>query len=71
MMLSLTGGVLGIILGVGASVLINLALGWKTGIGLDAVIISLGVCLAIGVFFGAYPARKAARLTPITALRSD
>jgi putative ABC transport system permease protein len=69
--LSLTGGVLGIILGVGASVLINLALGWQTGIALDSVIISLGVCLAIGVFFGAYPAQKAARLTPITALRSD
>ncbi|MFM7450352.1 MAG: ABC transporter permease [Leptolyngbyaceae cyanobacterium] len=69
--LSLTGGMLGILLGVGASVLINLALGWQTGIAMDSVIISLAVCLAIGVFFGAYPAQKAARLTPITALRSE
>lgn len=69
--LSLTGGVLGIALGIGVSVLINLAFGWNTGVSLDSVIVSLGVCLAIGIFFGAYPAQKAARLDPITALRSD
>jgi len=45
--------------------------GWKGGIAVDAVILSLLFCLGIGVFFGAYPARKAARLDPITALRSD
>ena len=69
--LSLSGGLLGVVLGISASLLINFALGWHTGIALDSVIISLGVCLAIGVFFGAYPARKAAGLDPITALRSD
>jgi len=69
--LSLSGGVLGIILGVTTSSLINLALGWQIGVALDSILISLSVCLGIGIFFGAYPARKAARLTPIAALRSD
>lgn len=69
--LSVAGGILGIALGIGSSVLINLALGWKIKIPLDAVVLSLGVCLGIGVFFGAYPAYKAARMDPMMALRSD
>jgi putative ABC transport system permease protein len=69
--LSVIGGMLGIALGIGASVLINLALGWKIGIPFNAIFLSLGVCLVIGIFFGAYPAHKASRLDPITALRSE
>jgi putative ABC transport system permease protein len=69
--LSLLGGLLGVLLGVGASLAINTAFGWSAGIALDAVGLSLGFCLVIGVFFGAYPANKAAQLDPITALRSD
>jgi putative ABC transport system permease protein len=69
--LSLCGGLLGVTLGIIASQSINGVFGWKCGIALDAVLASLLFCLAIGVFFGAYPARKAARLDPITALRSD
>jgi putative ABC transport system permease protein len=69
--LSLFGGLLGVFLGVSASQIINLTFGWHTGIALDSVFISLIVCLIIGIFFGLYPAWKAARLDPITALRSD
>ncbi len=69
--LALTGGLLGIALGVGASVLTSLALDWPVSISIEAVALSFGVCLAIGLFFGVYPARQAARLDPITALRSD
>ncbi|MFM7640917.1 MAG: ABC transporter permease [Cyanobium sp.] len=68
--LSFCGGVAGVALGVVASALINAAFGWQVGISMDAVLISLLFCMAIGVFFGSYPARKAARLEPITALRS-
>ncbi len=69
--LSLAGGMLGILLGVVASLAINSAFGWSAGIALDAVGWSLAFCLVIGVFFGAYPANKAAQLDPMTALRSD
>jgi putative ABC transport system permease protein len=69
--LSCCGGILGVSLGVLASLSINAAFGWHSGVAVDAVLASLLFCLAIGVFFGAYPARQAARLDPITALRSD
>ncbi len=69
--LAITGGLLGIALGVGASVVISLVLGWPTNISIEAVTLSFAVCLAIGLFFGVYPARKASLLDPITALRSD
>jgi putative ABC transport system permease protein len=68
--LSCCGGLAGVSLGVVASALINHAFGWRVGMSLDAVLISLLFCMAIGVFFGSYPARKAARLDPIEALRS-
>lgn len=70
-LLSLLGGVLGVLLGVVASFGINAAFGWSSGIALDAVGWSLAFCLVIGVFFGAYPASRAAQLDPMTALRSD
>ncbi|MCP9934261.1 ABC transporter permease [Cyanobium sp. Candia 9D4] len=69
--LSLAGGLLGVLLGVLASMAINSVFGWSAGIALDAVGCSLIFCLVIGVFFGAYPASKAAQLDPMTALRSD
>ncbi|PSB37583.1 ABC transporter permease [Aphanothece minutissima] len=69
--LSLAGGILGVLLGVLASMAINSVFGWSAGIALDAVGCSLIFCLVIGVFFGAYPASKAAQLDPMTALRSD
>ena len=69
--LSFCGGLAGVGLGILASALINSAFGWQVGLSLDAVLISLLFCMAIGVFFGSYPASKAARLDPITALRSS
>ncbi|WP_216901557.1 ABC transporter permease [Synechococcus sp. CCY 9618] len=69
--LSLAGGLLGVLLGVGASLAINAAFGWSAGVAMDAVGGSLLFCLVIGVFFGAYPANKAAQLDPMTSLRSD
>lgn len=68
-LLSMIGGGLGIALGIGISRVINLSFGWSVAIPLDAILVSLGVCLGVGVFFGAYPAQKAARLEPIAALR--
>jgi putative ABC transport system permease protein len=50
---------------------ISLVLGWPTNISIEAVTLSFAVCLAIGLFFGVYPARKASLLDPITALRSE
>ena len=68
--LSFCGGIAGVCFGVFVSLVINRALGWTVGVSLDAVLISLLFCMAIGVFFGSYPARKAAGLDPIAALRS-
>jgi putative ABC transport system permease protein len=68
--LSFCGGMAGITVGVLISAVINRAFRWQVGLSLDAVLISLVFCMAIGVFFGSYPARKAARLDPIAALRS-
>jgi putative ABC transport system permease protein len=69
--LSFCGGMAGIALGVGVSLVINAVFGWKEGISLAAVLISLVFCMVIGVFFGSWPARKAAALDPITALRAN
>ncbi|MFN7677833.1 MAG: ABC transporter permease, partial [Cyanobacteriota bacterium] len=69
--LSLSGGLAGVALGVVASLAINAAFGWREGISLAAVLVSLLFCMVIGVFFGSWPARKAAGLDPITALRGD
>lgn len=69
--LSFCGGVAGVGLGVLVSALINTAFRWQVGFSVDAVLVSLFFCMAIGVFFGSYPARKAARLDPITALRAN
>ncbi len=67
--LSLIGGVLGIALGYAASGSIQQFLQWSTQISFGAVALAFGIAAAIGVFFGFYPARQAAQLDPIDALR--
>jgi putative ABC transport system permease protein len=69
--LSLAGGAIGILLGVGASVGVSRILQWSTAVTMQSVLLSFGVAAATGVFFGFYPARKAASLDPIDALRYE
>jgi len=69
--LSLTGGFLGIMLGIIVSLLIPALLGWPTLISSLAIVGSVIFSAAVGIFFGYYPARKAAALDPIEALRYE
>ncbi len=69
--LSLTGGLIGILLGVIVSVTIPALLGWPTLVSTAAIIGSVIFSAAVGIFFGYYPARKAAGLDPIEALRYE
>jgi len=70
-MLSVTGGVIGILLGVGASYAVNVFAKWPIYIQPWSVIMSFAVCTFTGVFFGWYPAKKAAQLDPIEAIRYE
>ena len=69
--LSLTGGLVGILLGLAISFLIPQMLGWPTMVSTAAIIGSALFSAAVGIFFGYYPARKAAALDPIDALRYE
>jgi putative ABC transport system permease protein len=69
--LSAFGGTLGILLGIGASKLMTHFNGWATLVSTDAIIIAFFFSAAVGIFFGFYPARKAAQLDPIEALRYE
>lgn len=71
MVIGIIGGTLGVILGVSASVLISKFAGWNTVISIWAIIIAVVFSVGIGLFFGIYPARKAALLDPIDALRYE
>lgn len=71
LLMSLSGGILGILLGIGGSYAISSFAKWTTVVTPLSVVLSFCVSLAIGLFFGIYPARKAAKLDPIMALRSD
>jgi len=70
-MISLLGGLIGIILGILATEGVRIFLNWPMSITVSSVVVSFGVCFATGVFFGWYPARKASRLDPIDALRFE
>jgi putative ABC transport system permease protein len=65
------GGIIGVIGGAGTAEIVTLALGWPSQVQLWSVLLGLFVATAVGVFFGVYPASKAAKLDPIVALRTE
>jgi putative ABC transport system permease protein len=69
--LSLIGGLIGILVGIGASQLVSQLFKWPTLISIQALLLSFSFAGAVGIFFGFYPARKAAGLDPIEALRYE
>ena len=69
--LSLAGGAIGVALGFAASLAVSQIMGWPAVVTSEAVLMSFGFAAAVGVFFGFYPARKAAALDPIAALRYE
>ena len=69
--LSLGGGLLGIALGVGSSLLIARLVQWSTELSWVAIAISFSISAAVGIIFGYYPARQASRVTPMTSLRYE
>ncbi len=69
--LSLMGGTLGILGGIGTSEVISYYKNWPTLLSPVAIVVAVGFSAAVGIFFGFYPARKAAQLDPIEALRFE
>jgi putative ABC transport system permease protein len=69
--LSTIGGILGVIFGVVGAELISVLAGWATLLPPEAIVLAVLFSGAVGIFFGFYPARKAARLDPIQALRYE
>jgi len=70
-LLSALGGLIGVVVGIGATHLTTTFAGWQTIISGSSLVIGLLVALGVGLFFGFYPARRAARLDPIAALRYE
>lgn len=70
-MISITGGLIGVVLGITATKLVTYFMNWPTLITQSSVILSFLVCFVTGVFFGYYPALKASRMDPIEALRYE
>jgi putative ABC transport system permease protein len=69
--LSLAGGVVGIVVGISASVIISTLASWQTVIGIGAVFMAVLFSAVVGIAFGYYPARKPADMDPIEALRYE
>jgi putative ABC transport system permease protein len=69
--MSVLGGAVGLAVGVGGAQVLAHFTGWSTSVPVQAVVLAIGFSAAVGVFFGYYPARKAAALDPINALRYE
>jgi putative ABC transport system permease protein len=70
-LISFTGGIIGVVLGIGASLIVKYAVSWPISIQLYTVFLSFLVCSITGIFFGWYPAKNASELDPIEALRYE
>ncbi len=71
LVLCTTGGALGIGLGLAASRIVNSVAGWQTSVDPATLLVAFATALAVGLFFGYYPARRAARMPPAVAMRYD
>ncbi len=69
--MAIVGGIIGVLSGIGIAKGITFAIGMPSSVELWAVVVGLLVAGSVGVFFGVYPARRAARLDPIAALRFE
>ena len=69
--MSVLGGAVGLVVGIGGASLVARFTGWSTEVPIAAVALAIGFSAAVGVFFGFYPAKKAAALDPIQALRYE
>jgi len=71
LVVSVVGGLFGIFLGWSLTLILSSVIGWTTYVSLSSVLVSFFFSAMIGIVFGVYPARKAAQLNPIDALRHD
>ena len=70
-MLCVIGGIIGILLGIGIAAVATNIMGYAVSPSIDGIVLSVSFSVFIGVFFGYYPANKAAKLNPIEALRYE
>ena len=71
MTLATLGGALGVLLGIAISALVAYLANWDISLSIFSIVIAVGFSAAIGIFFGYYPAKKAAQMQPIVALRHE